>query len=58
MKIRFERSVAAQKAPDLAVFFPQILNMQSHASPIDPHLNRFLCDVLVDLGGGELVETM
>lgn len=27
-------------------------------SQTDPHLNRFLCDVLVDFGGCILVETM
>lgn len=32
--------------------------MQPHTWPIDPHLNSFLRDVLVDLGGGVLVETM
>ncbi len=32
--------------------------MQSHTSQIDPHLNSFLCDVLVDFGGRILVETM
>lgn len=32
--------------------------MQPHTSQIDPHLDGFLCDVLVDFGGRVLVETM
>lgn len=32
--------------------------MQVHTSQSDPHLNRFLGDVLVDFGGCILVEAM
>lgn len=32
--------------------------MPSHTPQIDPHLNSFLCDVLVDFGGRVLVEAV